>query len=113
MVDMNLESDLGEAQPLRKSRARRSSLEVKMDILTVVRDGAEGPTQIMSKANLSWNLLMQHLKELVDHGILSELNIKNKSVYRLTDKGIGVLRSYTLVGDTFGMLDRYGMRLLQ
>jgi predicted transcriptional regulator len=113
MIDQKLESDLSGAQPLRKLRSRRSALEVKMDILTVVRDGAQGPTQIMFKANLSWNLLMQHLKELVESGTLSELNVKNKSIYRLTDKGISVLRSYTLVADNFGMPDHYGMPSLQ
>ncbi len=82
-------------------------MEVRMDILTVVRDGAEGPTQIMFKANLSWKLMTQHLKELVDRNILSEHSIKNRFAYRLTDKGISILRSYMLVADQFDAPDRY------
>ena len=81
-----------------------------MDILTVVRDGAEGPTQIMFKANLSWKLLTQHLRELVGNGIISEHSIKNRFGYRLTDKGISILRSYRQVADQFNMPDHYSMR---
>lgn len=72
-----------------------------MDILRVVRDGAEGPTQIMYRANLSWLLAKQHLEELVGHGILSEQSIKKKAIYKLTDKGISILRSYWQVVDQF------------
>ena len=67
-----------------------------MDILTV-DEGAEGPTQIMYKANLSWSLLRQHLKELVELGILLEHSIKNRFTYQLAEKGISILRSYRLV----------------
>jgi predicted transcriptional regulator len=108
-VTKRLNSALGEAQPLRRLRARRSGLEVRMDILIVVRDGAEGPTQIMAKSNLSWNLLTHHMKELVDHGIVSEHNIGERLVYRLTEKGINILRSYMVVVDEFNLADHYGM----
>ncbi len=109
MIEQELTSDFGETPPLRRLRPRRSALELRMDILTVVRDGAQGPTQIMFKANLSWKLLTQHLRELVDNGILSEHSIKNRFFYRLTDKGISILRSYVHVADQFNMVDRYGM----
>ncbi len=84
-----------------------------MDILTVVRDGAEGPTQIMFKANLSWKLLMQHLRDLVQLEILSEQKVKNRFSYRLTDKGISILRSYFMVTDQFHLPDHYGIRAFQ
>jgi predicted transcriptional regulator len=97
MIAQRLDSDLGEAQGQHRLRSRRSPLEVRMDILTVVRDGAEGPTQIMYKANLSWTILTNHLKELVGNGILLEHNVKNRFAYALTEKGISILRSYRLV----------------
>jgi len=78
-----------------------------MDILTVVRDGAEGRTQIVHKSNLSWALLKTHLKKLVDYDILSEHNIKNKPDYRLTEKGISILRFYTRVADQLDAADHY------
>ena len=109
MIDQRLDSSFGEPEPLRRLRPRRSPLEVRMDILTVVRDGAEGPTQIMFKANLCWKLLTHHLRELVVLGILTEHSNKNRFFYRLTDKGIGVLRSYMQVADQFNLGDHYGM----
>jgi len=113
MIEQAFESPFGEAPPLRKLGSRRSVLEIRMDILTVVRDGAEGPTQIMYKANLSWKLLMQHMGDLVVLGILSEQKVKNRLSYRLTEKGIGILRSYFTVADQFHSPDHYGPQPLQ
>jgi predicted transcriptional regulator len=79
-----------------------------MDILKVVRDGAEGPTQIMFRANLSWVLAKQHIAGLVGNGILSEHSIKKKVIYKLTDKGISILRSYWAVVDQFIVPNRAG-----
>jgi predicted transcriptional regulator len=110
MSEQQLESSFGEAQALRKGRMRRSTLEVRMDILIVVRDGARGPTQIMFRANLSWNLLTDHLKELVANGILFEEKVKNRASFRLTDKGITVLRSYMTVADNLDLPDHYAAR---
>lgn len=104
MISSELGSTVGEAQGRPAYRSRRSPLEVRMDILKVVRDGAEGPTQIMYRANLSWVLATQHIKELVSTGVLSEHNVKAKKViYKLTDKGISVLRTYWLVIDKFNL----------
>jgi predicted transcriptional regulator len=96
-----LDASFSDAQEQPKLRSRRSSLEVRMDMLNAVRNGALGPTQIMYKANVSWLIVTQHLKELVGHGILSEHNIRNRFTYALTDKGISILRSYRLVMDQF------------
>jgi predicted transcriptional regulator len=108
-----LDTAVVEAQPLRKVHPRRSVLEVRMDILTVVKDGAAGPTQIMFKANLSWKIVTHNLKELVRHGVLSEHKVGNKSSYELTDKGVVILRSYLTVADKFDVPDHYGVRSLQ
>ena len=78
-------------------------MEIRMDILKVVRDGAEGPTQIMYRANLSWALSTQHLRDLVGNGILSEHSIKKKVIYKMTEKGISILRSYWQVVDQFNI----------
>jgi len=86
-------------------------MEIKMDILTVVMEGASGPTQIMYKANLSWNLLTEHLKDLVAHDVLAEHNVKNRSTYHLTERGISILRSYRLVVEEVHAADQSGMQL--
>ncbi len=79
-----------------------------MDMLNAVRDGALGPTQIMYRANVSWLIVSQHLKELVQHGILSEHNIRNRFTYALTERGISILRSYRVVMDQFDAAIRDG-----
>ena len=72
-----------------------------MDILRSVRDGALGPTQIMYRANLSWIIVTAHLKDLVEHGVLSEHKIRTRLTYVLTERGINILRSYRAVVEQF------------
>ena len=88
-------------------------MEIRMDILTVVMEGSEGPTQIMYKANLSWTLVTNHLKELVKNGILSERSIKNRFAYGLTEKGISILRSYRRVVEEVHVINRAVMHPFQ
>ena len=108
MINQELDRIVGGAQEQRKVRPRRSTLEARMDILAVVRDGAEAPTQIMYKANLSWINLTQHLKDLLDGGILTEHSVKNRFTYKLTEKGISILRSYSLVVEQFNFAHHDG-----
>src|SRR5579872_2430173 len=108
MMNPELESSLSDQKgQQRRARSRRSALEVRMDILTVLRDGATGPTQIMYKANLSWIAASQHLRELVEHAIVSENSLKTRVSYQLTEKGISILRSYRTVMDQFNLDDYY------
>lgn len=80
-----------------------------MDILTVVRDGAQRPTQIMFKANLSWKVLTEHLRDLLALGIITKHMAGTRLFYKLSEKGIGVLRSYFVVTDQFNPSDHYGV----
>jgi predicted transcriptional regulator len=73
---------------------RRSHLEIRMDMLRAVQAGAEGPTQIMYKANVSWFTLREHLRALVEKGFLGENLVGNRRKYTLTAKGVDVLDSY-------------------
>ncbi len=50
--------------PKNRFSLRRSHLEVRMDILSCIKAGADKPTQIMYKANLSWTALKDHLSVL-------------------------------------------------
>src|ERR1700739_957319 len=47
------------------AEGRRSLLQIKVDILKVVASGFGKPTQIMYRANLSWNVLQAQLKSFV------------------------------------------------
>ena len=49
---------------------RRSLLQIRVDILRVVMEGYGKPTQIMYKANLSWNVLQSQLKAFLEAGLL-------------------------------------------
>jgi len=65
-----------------------------MDILKVIMEGAEGPTQIMYKANLSWILLCGHLRALDEQGFVEEKAVGNRKRYGVTSKGIEIVGSY-------------------
>ena len=65
-----------------------------MDILRVVSDGPEGPTQIMYKANLSWVTVSEHLKALLGLGFLEASLTSSRNKYSLTKRGLGAVRTY-------------------
>jgi len=81
-------------QTSRRSVSRRSQLEIRMDILRAIMEGAEGPTQIMYKANLSWILLCDHLGALGEQGFVGEKTVGNRKKYSLTGKGIEIVGAY-------------------
>src|SRR5207247_1203216 len=74
--------------------ARRSQLEICMDMLSAVKDGSERPTQIMYKANLSWLALQTHFKTLVEGGMLKWAESGNRRRYEIPEKGRSVLMAY-------------------
>jgi predicted transcriptional regulator len=84
----------GEQQLTKKVVNRRSQLEIRMDILRAIMEGAEGPTQIMYKANLSWILLCEHLSALGEQGFVGEKAVGNRKKYSLTGKGIEIVGAY-------------------
>ncbi len=84
----------GNQAETKKAVSRRSQLEIRMDILRAIMEGAEGPTQIMYKANLSWILLCDHLSALSDQGFVGEKTIGNRKKYSLTGKGIEIVGAY-------------------
>jgi predicted transcriptional regulator len=81
----------------RRGAARRSELEVKMDILRVTSEGIDKPTQIMYKANLSWVALLGHLKSLIESGFLREVEYGNRKKYEITQRGSELLDNYQRV----------------
>jgi len=84
----------GEQSETRRAVSRRSQLEIRMDILRAIMEGAEGPTQIMYKANLSWILLCDHLSALGEQGFVGEKTVGNRKKYSLTGKGIEIVGAY-------------------
>jgi predicted transcriptional regulator len=65
-----------------------------MDILRAIMEGAEGPTQIMYRANLSWTLLRDHLSALGDQGFVTKKAVGDRKKYSLTGKGTAIVGAY-------------------
>ena len=86
----------------KKTPARRSELEIKMDVLQVVSQGIDRPTQIMYKANLSWMALQEHLRTLVAGSFLKEENLGTRRRYELTQSGYEILRTFQKVLESMG-----------
>ena len=86
----------------KKGPARRSELEIKMDMLQVLSQGIDRPTQIMYKANLSWVALQANLKTLVTGSFLREEDLGNRKRYEVTQKGFEILRAFQKVVETMG-----------
>lgn len=86
----------------KKTPARRSELEIKMDVLQVVSQGIDRPTQIMYKANLSWMALQQNLKALVGRSFLVEQSEGPRRRYELTQGGYELLRTFQKVTEAMG-----------
>lgn len=83
----------------RKFSLRRSHLEIKMDILSCVMAGAEKPTQIMFKANLSWAALKEHLTALEQGKLLVPVAHGARTRYEMTAKATALLMAYKKILD--------------
>ena len=74
---------------------RRSQLEIRLNILSAVKDGVDKPTRIMYAANMSWKPVQRILSHLVEQGLLEvRMNTESrqsKRRYALTDKGANVI----------------------
>lgn len=99
---LDIEFQEGMTEFKRRSLARRSQLEIRMDMLKAVKEGAEKPTQIMYKANLSWVALQSHLKSLIEKGLLQWAADGTRKRYELTTKGATIMYSYGKIIDEVG-----------
>jgi predicted transcriptional regulator len=81
---------------------RRSRLEVYLDILMVLSGGPMSPTKLMYSTNLSWKPLNQCVKNLLEQGIIIQIQAKSanpanerrRRLYTLTLKGNDILKRY-------------------
>lgn len=95
---------------------RRSKLDIVGDILQVISDGSERPTNIMFRANLTWPLTITYLEALLRHKMVTReaMGATNKFAYKIAPKGAALLRSYTDVEEAAAELelDRMDYKLL-
>ena len=74
---------------------RRSKLEMYVDILSALAN--RGPlklTHVMYKANVNCSVLSEFLEFLLKQGLVEERNVKNRTVYAVTQRGLTVLKLF-------------------
>lgn len=69
-------------------------MEVKIDILQAIAEGAGRPTHIMYRSNLSWAVMRSFIKTLEDQGLVLASEVEGRKSYSLTQKGMRVLETY-------------------
>jgi predicted transcriptional regulator len=72
-------------------------MEVKIDILQAIAEGAGRPTHIMYRSNLSWAVMRNFIKILEEQGLVASTIIEGRKNFVLTPKGIRVLDTYSNV----------------
>ena len=88
---------------------KRDRLEIIEDILSVIRDrkGSAKPTHILYKSNLSHQMLVEYLSELMERGFVVEnIDRKKRKTYDLSEKGYKYLEEY---GKIRTFVDSYGL----
>lgn len=76
---------------------KRDKLTIMVDMLEIVRNKNDKakPTNIMYKANLSHEMLLEYVAELIKRELINENKDKDgKRTYALTDKGYKFLADY-------------------
>lgn len=82
----------------KNTRKRRDRMHIMAEVLLVAKDGAL-KTQIMYKANLSFAQLNEYLSLLLKLGLLKTRKREEKSIYKITRKGIKYLKSYEEISE--------------
>ncbi len=72
-------------------------MEVRIDILQAIADGAGRPTHIMYRSNLSWSIMQNFVRVLEQQGLIARVDKDGKKNYGLTEKGQRVLQTYLSV----------------
>ena len=88
--------------------AKRDRIGIMHDMLEVIMNKGDKvkPTQIMYKANLSYQMLQEYMKELMERELIIEKTDKNgKRTYALTQRGFNFIRDYKVIK---GFMDSYG-----
>ena len=87
------------SERLRGQFNRRSRMETCCEIMKVVAAGAQKPTHIMYRANLSWSVMRHYIRHLEDKGIIESTVVEGRRVYQLTNKGFALLNKYLSISD--------------
>jgi predicted transcriptional regulator len=93
-------------QPLQQQSQlnRRSKMETYCDIVKAIGAGAEKPTHIMYRANLSWTVMQGYIKDLEAQGLVASQETDGKRLYKLTEKGFLLLKQYVSIKEDLKLL---------
>lgn len=72
-------------------------MEVKIDIMQAIAEGAGRPAHIMYKSNLSWAIMRNFIDVLEKQGLVTTNEVYGKRSYTLSEKGVRVLQTYLSV----------------
>ncbi len=78
-------------------------METFCDILRAIGAGAEKPTHIMYKANLSWTVMQLYIKSLEAQGLVLETSELGKKLYHLSDKGFQLLSQFLTIREDLNL----------
>jgi predicted transcriptional regulator len=90
-------------QPQQSQLNRRSRMETYCDILRAIGAGAQKPTHIMYKANLSWTVMQTYIKALESQNLITTVDEDGRKVYRLTEKGYQLLTQFMSIRDDLNL----------
>lgn len=88
---------------------KRDRLEIIYDILTAIRDknGFVRQTHILYRSNLSHQMLVDYVSELIDKNfIIEKEDKKGKKYFELLKKGYNYIKDYKIIR---GFVDSYGL----
>lgn len=88
---------------------KRDRIQIVTDVLRAIQLKREAkPTHVLYKANLSHDVLKQHLADLIEKGLVIEIKKGTRKVYSLTDRGHKYLEEFSVVSrflESYGLMD--------
>jgi len=85
---------------------RRSRMETYCDILRAISGGAQKPTHILYKANLSWTVMERQVNELEAKGLVESYDNDGRKQYRLSDRGFRLLGQFLAIREDLNLAPR-------
>ena len=78
-------------------------METYCDILRAIGAGAEKPTHILYKANLSWTVMQGYIRALESQGLILSVDDDGKKLYRLSEKGYQLLNQFLSIREDLNL----------
>ncbi len=75
-------------------RLRRSVLELKIEILRAIAEGATKQSQVIQRSNISWSMAQNFIKRLESQGLIESKRTGGRKTFDITERGKRVLNSY-------------------